>query len=108
MREVQKEYAVDSGPSWILDLDGPDGNVFVLWAILEQFWEIFDWEGDPVKESQSVGLDQSGECPYVGYEGVLAYCLRHLSPSPAAIEFRMYGHEIQQVSDYQYALDNHK
>ena len=27
MREVYKEYAGDSGANWILDLDGPDGNV---------------------------------------------------------------------------------
>ena len=41
-----------------------------------------------------------------GYEGVLAYCLYHLSPSPAGVEFRMYGQEVGQVSDYQNALEN--
>ena len=105
MREVNKEYAGDSGPSWILDLEGPDGNVFVLWGILEQFWEIFGWEGDPVEESKTGGHYENGDCPYEGYEGVLDYCLHHLSPSPAGIEFRMYGTEVGQMSDYNYALE---
>ena len=33
MREVYKEYAGDSGPNWILDLEGPDGDVYNLWGI---------------------------------------------------------------------------
>ena len=55
MREVQKEYAGDSGPSWILDLDGPDGNVYNLWGILEQFFGLYGWEGDPIEESKNGG-----------------------------------------------------
>ena len=109
MREVQKEYAGDSGPSWILDLDGPDGNVYNLWGILEQFWELYAWEGDPIEESKNAGhYDPSvrDEYPYEGYEAVLDYCLYHLSPSPAGIEFRMYGEEVGQISDYRYALEN--
>jgi len=104
MREAYKEWAGDSGPNWILDLDGPDGNVYNLWGILEQFFDLYDWEGDPVEESKNGGHYVGGGAPYEGYEGVLDYCLHHLSPSPAAIEFRMYGHEVQQVSDYQYRL----
>jgi hypothetical protein len=111
MREVYKKYGDESGPKWILDLDGPDGNVYFLWGILEQFWEMFDWEGDPVEESKTGGnYDESvrHKYPYEGYEAVLDYCLYHLSPCPAAIEFRMYGHEVQQISDYRYALENRK
>ena len=108
MREVYKKYGDESGPSWILDLDGPDGNVYCLWGILEQFWEMFDWEGDPVEESKTGGHFENGGAPYEGYEGVLDYCLYHLSPCPAAIEFRMYGHEVQQISDYRFALENRK
>ena len=100
MREVYKKYGDESGPKWILDLDGPDGNVYFLWGILEQFWEMFDWEGDPVEESKI------GRAPYKGYEGVLDYCLHHLSPLPVGIEFRMYGQEIERVSDYQSAIQN--
>ena len=100
MKKVKKEYTNASGPNWILDLDGPDGNVFVLWGLLKQLWEIFDWEGDPVEESKI------GRPPYKGYEGVLDYCLHHLTPLPAGIEFRMYGYEIERVSDYQSAIQN--
>ena len=105
MREVEKEYAGDSGPSWILDLEGPDGNVYNLWGILEQFWNAYGWEGDPVGESKNGGNYENPEnCPYEGYDRVLDYCLHHLSPSPAGVEFRMYGHEVQQISDYHYVL----
>ena len=85
MREAYKEYAGDSGPNWILDLDGPDGNVYNLWGILEQFFDLYDWEGDPVEESKNGGHYVGGGAPYEGYEGVLDYCLHHLSPSPAGI-----------------------
>ena len=37
----------------VIDLDGPDGNVFALWGILEQFWNAYGWEGDPVEESKT-------------------------------------------------------
>ena len=106
MREVYKKYGDESGPNWILDLEGPDGNVFALWGILEQFFYAYGWEGDPVEESKAGGHYENGGAPYEGDEGVLDYCLHHLSPSPAGIEFRMYGHEVSQVSDYQYALEN--
>ena len=99
MREVHKEYAGDSGPSWILDLDGPDGNVFALWGILKQFADLYGWEDDGtdmIEESKQEG----------GYEGGLAYCIDNLSPSPAGVEFRMYGQEVGQVSDYTNALEN--
>ena len=100
MREVPKEYAGDSGPSWILDLEGPDGNVYALWGILQQFADLYGWESDTYEGEMIEESKQEG-----GYEGVLAYCLHHLSPSPAGIEFRMYGHEVGQVSDYNYALE---
>ena len=106
MREVEKEYADDSVLECILDLDGPDGNVYNLWGILEQFFNAYGWEGDPIEESKTGGHYEGGGAPYQGYEGVLDYCLHHLSPSPAGVEFRMYGHEVGQVSDYQYALEN--
>ena len=106
MREVYKKYGDESGPNWILDLEGPDGNVFALWGILEQFFYAYGWEGDPVEESKTGGHYEGGGAPYEGYEGVLDYCLHHLSPSPAGVEFRMYGQEVGQVSDYQNALEN--
>ena len=109
MREVEKEYAGDSGPNWIVDLDGPDGNVYNLWGILQQFADAYGWEdneGDMIEESKTGGHYENGGAPYQGYEGVLDYCLHHLTPSPAGVEFRMYGHEVGQVSDYQYALEN--
>ena len=106
MREVYKEYAGDSGPNYILDLDGPDGNVYYLWGLLEDTFNQYGWSGDPIEESKTGGHYEGGGAPYQGYEGVLDYCLHHLSPSPAGVEFRMYGHEVGQVSDYQYALEN--
>tara|TARA_B100000809_G_C14789970_1_gene406251 strand:+ start:48 stop:398 length:351 start_codon:yes stop_codon:yes gene_type:complete len=96
MREAYKEYAGDSGPNWILDLDGPDGNVYALWGILKQFADLYGWEDDG---TDMVEESKNNEW-YEGYEGVLDYCISHLSPSPAAIEFRMYGEEVSQVSDY--------
>ena len=99
MREVQKRFG-DSGPNYILDLDGPDGNVFYLWGILEQFID-----EDAVEESKNGAHCANGDCPYEGYERVLDYCLYHLTGSPAAIEFRMYGTEVGQISDYHYALE---
>ena len=102
MREVEKEYAGDSGPNWIVDLDGPDGNVFNLWGILERFMD-----EDAVEESKNGGhYANPDDCPYEGYDRVLDYCLYHLQGCPAAIEFRMYGHEVQQLSDYHHALEN--
>ena len=93
MREVMKRFG-DSGPNYILDLEGPDGNVYYLWGILEKFID-----EDAIEESKN-------NPPYEGYEGVLDYCIYHLSGGPASIEFRMYGHEVGQISDYRYALDN--
>ena len=40
MREAYKEWAGDSGPNWILEVEGPDGNVFAIWGRLEQFFEL--------------------------------------------------------------------
>ncbi len=91
MREVQKRFG-DSGPNYILDLDGPDGNVYYLWGILEKFVD------------ENAVEDSKNNPPYEGYEGVLDFCIHQLSGSPAAIEFRMYGHVIQQISDYEYAM----
>jgi len=101
MREVVKEYAGDSGPNYILDLEGPDGNVYYLWGLLENLMG-----EDAIEESKNGGhYATPDDCPYEGYEGVLDYCLHHLSPSPAGIEFRMYGTEVGQISDYRHALE---
>jgi hypothetical protein len=103
MREVYKKYGDESGPNYILDLEGPDGNVYYLWGLLDKFMD-----EDAVEESKCGGhYDESirHEYPYEGYEAVLDYCLYHLSGCPAAIEFRMYGTEVGQISDYNYALE---
>ena len=106
MREAYKEWAGDSGPNWILDLEGPDGNVFNLWGILQQFADLYGWEEDTY-EGEMIESSKNNP-PYEGYDGVLDYCLYHLSPCPAAVEFRMYGHEVGQLSDYHYALSQHQ
>ena len=101
MREVYKKYGDESGPNYILDLEGPDGNVYYLWGLLDKFVD-----EDAVEESKIGGhYTNPDDCPYEGYERVLDYCLHHLSGSPAAIEFRMYGTEVGQISDYNYALE---
>ena len=101
MREVYKKYGDESGPNYILDLDGPDGNVYYLWGLLDKFMD-----EDAVEESKNgAHYNNPDDCPYEGYERVLDYCLHHLSPSPAGIEFRMYGTEVGQISDYHYALE---
>ena len=108
MREVYKKYGDESGPNYILDLEGPDGNVYYLWGLLEDIFNQYGWSGDPIEESKTGGhydMSVRHKYPYEGYEAVLDYCLHHLSPSPAGIEFRMYGTEVGQVSDYHYALE---
>ena len=92
MREVYKRSGNDSGPNYILDLDGPDGNVYNLWGLLGNLLG-----EDAIEESKEEG----------GYDGVLAYCLHNLSPDPIGIEFRMYGEEVGQVSDYHYAKEQY-
>ena len=62
---------------------------------------------DAVEESKNGAHYANGNCPYEGYERVLDYCVHHLQCSPTAIDFRMYGHDVQQISDYQYALEQH-
>ena len=91
MREVYKRSGNDSGPNYILDLDGPDGNVYYLWGLLENLIG-----EEAIEESKEEG----------DYDGVLSYCLHHLTPDPIGIEFRCHGHEVGQVSDYHYALEN--
>jgi hypothetical protein len=100
MREVHKEYAGDSGPNYILDLEGPDGNVYYLWGLLENLMG-----EDAVEESKNGGQFTNGKSPYEGYDQVLDYCLYFLSPSPYGVEFRMYGTEVGQISDYHYAME---
>jgi hypothetical protein len=92
MREVYKRSGNDSGPNYILDLDGPDGNVYYLWGLIENLLG-----EECIEESKEEG----------GYDGVLHYCLRELGPDPIGIEFRMHGHEVGQVSDYHYAKRQH-
>ena len=95
MRNYPKRFG-DSGPEYILDLDGPDGNVYVLWGIIENLLG-----EECVEESMNNGHCENPEtAAYSGYKGVLDYML-HMLPQ---IEMRMYGNEIQQVSDYDYAL----
>jgi len=100
MREVYKKYGDESGPNYILDLEGPDGNVYFLWGLLDKFMD-----EDAVEESKNGAHYANGNCPYEGYERVLDYCLHHLQCSPTAIDFKMYGHDVQQISDYHYALE---
>ena len=100
MREYPKRFG-DSGPEYILDLDGPDGNVYMLWGYIASLLG-----EECVEESKNNGHCNNPETPaptnmyYSGYKGVLDYMI-HMLPE---IEFRMYGHVIQQVSDYEYAL----
>ena len=89
MREVYKRTGNESGPNYVLDLEGPDGNVYVLFSLIETYLG-----EDAVEESKQ------GD----GYEGVLEYCLHNLSPDPIGIQFKMYGNEVGQVSDYNDAL----
>lgn len=98
MYEIKKRPG-DSGANYILDLDGPDGNVYFLWSLLERFID-----EDAIEESKNGAHYENGNCPYEGYERVLDYCLHHLQGCPAAIDFKMYGHDVQQMSDYYYAM----
>ena len=99
MREVYKEYAGDSGANYTLDLDGPDGNVYFLWSILERFID-----EDAIEESTNgCHYANPDDCPYEGYDRVLDYCRYHLQVRPAAIDFRLYGHDVQQIPDYHFA-----
>ena len=96
MHEVVKEYAGDSGPNWVVDLEGPDGNVFALWGMLERFID-----EDAIEDSKIGGhYANPDDCPYEGYERVLDYCLHYLAPSPPGIEFRVHGTEITSIPEY--------
>jgi hypothetical protein len=103
MREVYKKYGDESGPNYILDLDGPDGNVYYLWGLIENLI------GEDAVEESKIGGHYANpdDCPLEGYECVLDYCLSQLSPSPIGIEFRMHGEEVGQISDYHYAMEQH-
>ena len=89
MREVYKRTGNESGPNYVLDLDGPDGNVYYLFGLIENFLG-----------EEAVTESQQGD----GYEGVLAYCLHNLTSDPIGVEFRMYGQEVCYVRDYNEAL----
>ena len=101
METVHKPHGDESGPDYILHLDGPDGNVFVLWGIIEKLMG-----EECVEESKNNGhieLPHEGNGFYQGYKGVLDYMIYMLGH---IIEFRMYGHLVQQVSDYDFMLEN--
>ena len=101
METVYKPHGDESGPDYILHLDGPDGNVFVLWGIIEKLMG-----EECVEESKNNGhieLPHEGNGFYQGYKGVLDYMIYMLGH---IIEFRMYGHLVQQVSDYDFMLEN--
>ena len=102
MNKVYKKYDGDSGSEWILNLDGSDGNVYYLWALLERCLGEY-----AIEESKTNGHIEPphGTGCYTGYKGVLDYCLWQLTGCPHAIEFRMFGHLVTQVSDYEWALE---
>jgi hypothetical protein len=104
MRNYPKNFG-DSGPEYILDLDGPDGNVYVLWGVIKNLLG-----EECIEESKNNGHICNPETPsdtngyYSGYKGVLDYMI-HMLPQ---IEFRMYGDVVQQVSDYEHGLRHDK
>ena len=100
MRDVQKAFDSDSGPNYILDLDGPDGNVYYLWGLLKNLLG-----EETIEESKNAGhYTDPSKCPFEGYERVLDYCLHHLQGDPHGISFQMFGNEISQIEDYRHAL----
>ena len=102
METVYRPHGDESGPHYILNLDGPDGNVFALWGIIEKLMG-----EECVEESKNNGhieLPHEGNGYYHGYKGVLDYMIYMLGH---IIEFRMYGYEVGQVSDYEWAVENY-
>ena len=100
-------------PKPLVKIHGKPIMWYTFWTLYAHGFRNFilplGYKGDMIEESKRNGhieLPHEGNGYYKGYEGVLDYCLHHLSPSPAGVEFRMYGHEVGQVSDYQYALEN--
>ena len=77
------------------------GTCLFLWGIIEKLMG-----EECVEESKNNGhieLPHEGNGFYHGYKGVLDYMIHMLGH---IIEFRMYGHEVQQVSDYEFVLKN--
>jgi len=97
---VRKYYKRDgdSGPDWIIDLDGPDGNVYNLLNAIEQ---VMGDEKYVHEAFMGEHYENPQDCPYEGYERVLDYMLYNCPE----IELRMYGHHVQQVNDYHYAYE---
>ena len=96
MREVYKPNGDESGPDYIVDLEGPDGNVYVLYGLIDKLL------GPECIDEAQKGEHYSNpdDCPTEGYERILDY---RLSMMPQ-IEFRMYGRLVGQVSDFNNAL----
>ena len=62
MRDVQKAFDSDSGPNYILDLDGPDGNVYYLWGLLKNLLG-----EETIEESKNAGhYTDPSKCPLWG------------------------------------------
>ncbi len=89
MKPYPKRFG-DSGPEYIIDLDGPDGNVYNLFNAIETVM------GDEkyIEEAKNAEhYTNPADCAYEGYERILDYIL---SMCPE-IELRFNGKEIQQV-----------
>ena len=89
MKPYPKRFG-DSGPEYIIDLDGPDGNVYNLFNAIETVM------GDEkyIEEAKNAEhYTNPADCAYEGYERILDYMLT-MCPE---IELRFNGKEIQQV-----------
>lgn len=93
MRKYYKRHDGDSGPDWIIDLDGPDGNVFHLLTAIKR---VMGHEKYAAEAISGEHYENPKDCPYTGYDCVLDYILYNCPE----IELRMYGHHVQQVNDY--------
>jgi len=67
MKPYPKRFG-DSGPEYIIDLDGPDGNVYNLFNAIETVM------GDEkyIEEAKNAEhYTNPANCAYEGYEGIL-------------------------------------
>jgi hypothetical protein len=100
MENYPKQWG-DSGPDYIINLEGPDGNVYNLFNAIEKVMGNSKY----VYEAQSAQhYTNPADCAYEGYERILDYILT-MCPE---IELRMHGHHVQQVYPcYHYACNEY-
>ena len=90
MWKKHKRYGDESGPDYMIDLEGPDGNVYNLFNAIETVMGDEKYIEEAKNGEHYTNPDDNA---YEGYERILDYMLTMCTD----IEFRFNGKLIQQV-----------